>query len=137
MWWRRFSSALRLWPSGIGLVQQLSFQNLQPVKPVNGQQCSPWRRAKTVTILAGRGEEEPSVGSAEVLLQPLRIQAAIRPFSANYAPVGATLLKLARDEGADLLVMGAYSHSPATEVVLGGVTRHILAHADLPVPIVH
>jgi nucleotide-binding universal stress UspA family protein len=53
------------------------------------------------------------------------------------APVGATLLKLARAEQADLLVMGAYSHSPITEAMLGGVTRHILAQADLPVLMVH
>jgi nucleotide-binding universal stress UspA family protein len=34
---------------------------------------------------------------------------------------------------ADLLVMGAYSHTPAKEAVLGGATRAILA--DFPIPV--
>ena len=33
--------------------------------------------------------------------------------------------------------MGAYSHSPWRELLLGGVTRHVLAHADLPVLMRH
>ncbi len=48
-----------------------------------------------------------------------------------------TLLAEAAVEGADLLVMGGYSHSRLREVVLGGVTRRILNGADLPVLIAH
>ena len=33
--------------------------------------------------------------------------------------------------------MGAYQHSPLREFLLGGVTRHMLAHADLPVLLRH
>jgi nucleotide-binding universal stress UspA family protein len=33
--------------------------------------------------------------------------------------------------------MGAYSHSRLREVVLGGVTRHVLANAEVPVLMVH
>jgi nucleotide-binding universal stress UspA family protein len=33
----------------------------------------------------------------------------------------------------DLLVMGAYAHSRLRQQILGGVTRHILEHATLPV----
>src|SRR5262249_8025335 len=95
------------------------------------------RRAKSVTVLAGYGEGEPDTGGAEAILQSLRLRAAMRPFSVNSAPVGATLLKLAHAQGADLLVMGAYSHSPIAEAVLGGVTRDMLAQADLPVLMVH
>jgi nucleotide-binding universal stress UspA family protein len=29
--------------------------------------------------------------------------------------------------------MGAYSHSRLRELILGGVTRHVLQNADLPV----
>lgn len=47
----------------------------------------------------------------------------------------STLLWGAQD--ADLLVMGAYSHSRLREVVLGGVTRHILENATIPVFMVH
>jgi protein CrcB len=48
-------------------------------------------------------------------------------------PVGAQLLKLAHELGADMLVMGAYAHGEWREALLGGVTRYVLDHADLPV----
>ncbi len=35
--------------------------------------------------------------------------------------------------GADLVVMGAYSHSRLKELLLGGVTQHVLENATLPV----
>ena len=47
--------------------------------------------------------------------------------------VGAGLLAAARDFGCDLLAMGAYSHSRLRQLILGGVTRHVLEHGDLPV----
>lgn len=52
-------------------------------------------------------------------------------------PVGAALLRAARKSGADLLVMGGYGRSRLTEFVFGGVTRHMLGHADLPVLMAH
>ncbi len=49
--------------------------------------------------------------------------------------VGDSLLRYSQN--ADMLVMGAYSHSRLREVVLGGVTRHVLANAQVPVLMVH
>ena len=40
-------------------------------------------------------------------------------------------------EGADLLVMGGYSHSRLREMILGGVTRHMLEKATLPLLLAH
>jgi nucleotide-binding universal stress UspA family protein len=51
--------------------------------------------------------------------------------------VGAALLRVASDIGADLLVMGGYGRSRLSELVLGGVTRHVLAAAELPLLISH
>jgi nucleotide-binding universal stress UspA family protein len=51
--------------------------------------------------------------------------------------VGAAVLAAAGDVGAGLLVMGAYGHTRFREWVLGGVTRHVLAHAALPVLLRH
>lgn len=53
------------------------------------------------------------------------------------SPFGRRLLNAAHSLGADLLVMGAYAHNPLRELVLGGVTRYMLAHADLPVLMRH
>ena len=52
-------------------------------------------------------------------------------------PVGAALLDAAAGIGADLLVMGGYGRTRLSELVLGGVTRHVLAHSRLPVLISH
>jgi nucleotide-binding universal stress UspA family protein len=50
---------------------------------------------------------------------------------------GAILLEEAGRHGAGLLVMGAYSHSRWRELVLGGVTHHVLKYARLPVLFAH
>jgi nucleotide-binding universal stress UspA family protein len=52
-------------------------------------------------------------------------------------PVGQALLRAAGEVQADLLVMGGYGRSRLRELVLGGVTRHVLAHAQIPVLLEH
>jgi nucleotide-binding universal stress UspA family protein len=47
------------------------------------------------------------------------------------------LLSEAGAMAADLLVIGAYSHSRMRQVVFGGVTEHMLDHAELPVLMAH
>jgi nucleotide-binding universal stress UspA family protein len=47
------------------------------------------------------------------------------------------LLSAAGRAGADLLVMGAYGHSRVRELVLGGVTKHVLQTATLPTLMAH
>lgn len=51
--------------------------------------------------------------------------------------VGDVLLSGLSDDGADLLVMGAYGHSRIREFVFGGATRHILDHMTVPVLLSH
>ncbi|HTZ35632.1 MAG TPA: universal stress protein [Stellaceae bacterium] len=51
--------------------------------------------------------------------------------------VSDLLLSRAADLGADLLVAGAYHHSPLREALLGGVSRDLLAHMTLPVLMSH
>lgn len=46
---------------------------------------------------------------------------------------GEAILDKCADLRSDLLVMGAYSHTRLQERVFGGVTRHVMAHAELPV----
>ena len=48
-----------------------------------------------------------------------------------------TLLDAVRTLGGDLLVMGAYGHSRARELVFGGFTRHVLTSAQIPVFLFH
>ncbi|HEY9131411.1 MAG TPA: universal stress protein [Dyella sp.] len=50
---------------------------------------------------------------------------------------GHAILARALEHNADLLVMGAWSHSRAHEVILGGVTRHVLQHSRVPLLLSH
>ena len=61
------------------------------------------------------------------------VRAELALFHPANREVGAGLLAAAAAFGADLLCMGAYSHSRLRQLVLGGVTRHVLEHASLAV----
>ncbi len=50
---------------------------------------------------------------------------------------GETILKKAAELGCDLIVKGAYTQSRLRQMIFGGTTRHILAHAELPVLMAH
>jgi nucleotide-binding universal stress UspA family protein len=51
--------------------------------------------------------------------------------------IGAIILDVAREMDCDSLVMGAYGHSRLRELIMGGVTRYVLSHMDLPVLMSH
>jgi len=61
----------------------------------------------------------------------------IHRFVIGRGAVGQSLLREAHGIGADLLVMGAYAHSRAIEALLGGATRDVLSHVDMPVLLHH
>ena len=60
-------------------------------------------------------------------------QVAERRRAASPTPCSAQ----ARDEAADLLVMGGYGHSRLREMFVGGTTRDILEHMTVPVLFSH
>ena len=50
---------------------------------------------------------------------------------------GNALLSLAADRGSDMIVMGGYGHTRFREIILGGVTRTMLASMTVPVLMAH
>ena len=50
---------------------------------------------------------------------------------------GQSLVAKTLELAPDLVVMGAYGHSRFRETILGGATRQILTHAELPVLFAH
>jgi nucleotide-binding universal stress UspA family protein len=50
---------------------------------------------------------------------------------------GEAILDYAAKNNCDLLVKGAYTQSRLRQMMFGGATRHILAHATLPVLMAH
>ena len=57
-------------------------------------------------------------------------------FAPNF-PLADLLLNRAADEGSDLLIMGAFGHTPGSRPVFGRIARHILKHMTLPVLMAH
>lgn len=53
------------------------------------------------------------------------------------APISDVLLEAANAREASCLIMGAYGHSRLRENILGGVTRELLAKANLPLLLAH
>ena len=51
--------------------------------------------------------------------------------------VGGVLQSCAEEQDVDLIVTGAYGHARWREIVLGGVTRHLLTHMTVPVLMSH
>lgn len=52
-------------------------------------------------------------------------------------PAAQLLLRAADELGAELLVIGGFSHRPLQELIFGGVTQAIIEQAELPVCIMH
>jgi nucleotide-binding universal stress UspA family protein len=92
--------------------------------------------AEQVHVLAGVRHGQPDPGMPRVLLEH-GIAAQLHVLPIGSEPFGRTLLDAVHRLPADLLVMGAYAHSPLRELILGGVTQYMLDHADLPVLMRH
>jgi nucleotide-binding universal stress UspA family protein len=58
----------------------------------------------------------------------------VRP---NGRAIPDVLSSVAQARGADLVVMGAYGHSPMRELIFGGCTQSVIRHAEMPVLLVH
>lgn len=92
--------------------------------------------AEQVFVLSGVREGKPRPGVPDIVAEH-GIVSEQRVLSINPGVFGEKLLFEAHTLGADLLVMGAYVHSPLREMIFGGLTRFMLAHADLPILMRH
>ena len=96
--------------------------------------------ADTVTELCappGGGDSKQTSDDLAEYLGRQDIDAGIRIFRAKSTDVGQGLLDEAKAAGADVLLMGSYGQRLRRELVLGGVTRHIVEHAEIPVLMMH
>jgi nucleotide-binding universal stress UspA family protein len=97
------------------------------------------RAAKRVTVLSIVDKAAPraygEVPGADIALYLARhgVNAEAARTVAAEVSVGDEILSRAFDYGADLIVMGAYGHSRAREIVLGGATRTVLHSMTVPV----
>lgn len=93
-------------------------------------------RAERLHLITGVRPGAAAPGIPEVVSEH-GVQAELHILPIGEGPFGKAMLAKAHALGADLLVMGAYAHSPLREVILGGMTRYMLSHADLPLLMRH
>lgn len=100
------------------------------------------QQAARVTVGVGQEEavgEEPAEAVGSDILRYLGrhdVTAELRAITGRN-DIGEALLGEAGEAGAQLIVMGGYGHSRFREWVLGGVTRHVLSSATVPVLTAH
>ena len=95
-----------------------------------------FKAADELHVFAGVRERQPQVIPPECLNEHEH-RAFLHVIPIGGPPLGETILSKARAAGVDLLVMGAYYHSPLREQIFGGVTRSVLAHATIPLLMLH
>ena len=96
-------------------------------------------QAESVHILTIDVDDYPTDAATQLAryLSWHGVNAEIESSAVTNSQVAQTVLSKCAEWDADLLVMGAYTHSRLRQLIMGGVTRHILNEATLPVIMVH
>ncbi len=94
--------------------------------------------AKEVTILRVE-EEEWYAGTEDLDVHLTRhgVKTVISKVLPREVRTGRSLLYAARDDSAEMMVMGAYTRSKLRQLMLGSVTGYVMEHAVLPVLMCH
>jgi nucleotide-binding universal stress UspA family protein len=95
------------------------------------------QQATLLTVTGGSAVPGPSAEQALAYLQ--RNGIAVKPMTVALEGrnTGEAVLKACKATGCDLLIKGAYTQSRLRQMIFGGATSHILAHAELPVLMAH
>lgn len=97
------------------------------------------KQARRVLVLTVEGGAVPGP-SGEEMARSLRLngiacEAVTLPDASGSS--GEVILRHCETWGADLLIKGAYTQSRLRQMIFGGATSHVLAHARLPVFMAH
>ncbi len=95
--------------------------------------------AKNVSVLSSEDAENMQLSAEELTLHLLDhgIQSTALSVKSKGSTLGASLVATAKENGADVIIMGAYGRSRGRAMVLGGVTQWIIDNTDIPVFLVH
>lgn len=100
------------------------------------------RRADSVSIVVidppthGPERSDPGGMLCQMLVRH-GVRAEVVVLAKSLPRVSDVLSRHLRETDAELLVMGAYGHSRFREAILGGATRNMLEHAEVPVLLAH
>ena len=97
--------------------------------------------AKAVDVLiADEGDEtRPQISGEQIkeLLLAHGIEANIHEITPAHRNAGKDLLAKTSELGSQIIVLGAYGHSRLRDLVLGGVTQHMLRNTAVPLFLSH
>lgn len=79
------------------------------------------------------GQRQAAAEDFTAALQRHGVKAELAVVDASPKPDGEELLAHAMERGSDMLVMGFYGRSRFSEMIWGGVTRHVLKNVTIPV----
>jgi len=96
-------------------------------------------QAESVLVLTVEGATVPGPSGDMVARHLARngIAASEKTVSTDGRQAGEVINAEAMEFGADLIVKGAYTNSRLRQLVFGGATRYLLAHATLPLLLAH
>ena len=89
-----------------------------------------------VTVIISK-ERESSVKLLLEYLASHDVKADIALLDGKGKTTGEAMLNVCSEVNAEFLIVGGFSHTRARELFFGGVTRHLLAHANIVTIMVH
>ena len=93
------------------------------------------KNVSAISVVDGGGDH-----NLDGLVQYLRwhgVRAKANSFKSRGGDIGKAVASAASRAKADLLVMGAYTHSRVREMIFGGVTDHVFSSGRMPVLFAH
>lgn len=97
------------------------------------------KQAKEVVVACSNRSafREPGIDKLVHYLAHHGVTASGKKFDSRRCSAGEGLLRLSESIGCDLIVMGAFTHRRVHEQIFGGMTRHMVGHAKMPVWMMH
>lgn len=129
--------------SGIGERILLAWQPTREAARAMSDALPLLKAAKSVTVIAiepdssRQAADNPSLTKLRRHFARHGIGAQLRSLSEAGQTAGERILAEARDNGADLIVAGAYGHSRLQELIFGGVTHTLLETSAVPLFMSH
>lgn len=97
------------------------------------------KQAKEVVVACSNRSavREPGIDKLVHYLAHHGIMASGKKFDSRRCSAGEGLLRLSESIGCNLIVMGAFTHRRVHEQIFGGMTRHMVGYAKMPVWMMH
>jgi nucleotide-binding universal stress UspA family protein len=91
---------------------------------------------RVLSVVEGRKDRHPAADLVRYLAWE-GVTASMIESSLSSGSAAEQILATAKGIGAGFVLMGGYSHGRLRQLMLGGVTSHMMDHADLPVLMAH